>query len=67
MQDRVSNRSVDGLKLRRQLLKDTRIVFLTAGYSGKKFIFDRVGVGQGHDGGIIDPACTRELNDACGL
>ena len=43
-QDKVSSRSIDGLKLRRHLLRGAVVVFVTAGYSGKKFIFDRVRV-----------------------
>ena len=43
MQDKVASRSMDGLKLRRHLLRGAVVVFVTAGYSGKKFIFDKVG------------------------
>ena len=37
----VSARSTDGRKLRRHVLNGSVIVFITAGYSGKRFIFER--------------------------
>lgn len=39
--DKVLQRSLDGAKLRRNLLKGAVIVFITAGYSGKRFIFEK--------------------------
>jgi hypothetical protein len=42
LQDKVSSRSFDGRKLRRHVLRGAVIVFVTAGYSGKKFIFEKV-------------------------
>lgn len=37
----VSSRSVDGKRLRQHVLRGAVIVFITAGYSGKRFIFER--------------------------
>ena len=42
MQEKVSSRSFDGKRLRRHVLRGAVIVFVTAGYSGKKFIFEKV-------------------------
>lgn len=42
MQDKVGSRTVEGRRLRRHVLKGAVIVFITAGYSGKKFIFEKV-------------------------
>jgi carnosine synthase len=39
--DRVAARTAEGKRLRRQALKGAVIVFVTAGYSGKRFIFER--------------------------
>jgi hypothetical protein len=38
---RVSSRSMDGRRLRRHVLRGAVIVFITAGYSGKRFIFEK--------------------------
>ena len=43
-QEKVSSRSFDGRRLRRHVLRGAVIVFVTAGYSGKKFIFKKVRV-----------------------
>jgi hypothetical protein len=40
-QDLVGARTKDGRKLRRSVLKGSVIVFVTAGYSGKRFIFQK--------------------------
>lgn len=40
-QDKVGARTVEGRKLRRQVLKGSTIAFITAGYSGKRFIFEK--------------------------
>ena len=45
MQDKVGSRTLEGRRLRRHVLKGAVIVFITAGYSGKKFIFEKVIVG----------------------
>jgi biotin carboxylase len=37
----VSSRSLEGKRLRRHVLRGAVIVFITAGYSGKRFIFER--------------------------
>ena len=42
LQEKVSSRSFDGRRLRRHVLRGAVIVFITAGYSGKKFIFEKV-------------------------
>lgn len=42
MQTLVNARSKDGRTLRRHVLKDSWVVFITAGYSGKRFIFEKV-------------------------
>ena len=39
--DRVSARDAEGKRLRRQALRGAVVVFVTAGYSGKKFIFEK--------------------------
>ncbi|GIL64485.1 hypothetical protein Vafri_18388 [Volvox africanus] len=39
--DAVSSRTSDGRSLRRQVLKGAVMVFVTAGYSGKRFIFEK--------------------------
>eukprot|EP00887_Chlorella_sp_A99_P000177 scaffold13.g177.t1 len=39
--DRVAGRSMEGRKLRRHVLRGAVVVFITAGYSGKRFIFER--------------------------
>lgn len=39
--DAVSARSTTGKKLRRQVLKGAVMVFVTAGYSGKRFVFEK--------------------------
>ncbi|KFM27308.1 Carnosine synthase 1 [Auxenochlorella protothecoides] len=39
--DQVSARSVEGRTLRRHVLRGAVIVFITAGYSGKRFIFEK--------------------------
>lgn len=41
LQDMVSARTQEGRKLRRQVLKGAVMVFVTAGYSGKRFIFEK--------------------------
>ena len=42
LQEKVSSRSFDGKRLRRHVLRGAVIVFVTAGYSGKRFIFEKV-------------------------
>lgn len=42
VQEKVSSRTLDGKRLRRHVLRGAVIVFVTAGYSGKKFIFEKV-------------------------
>lgn len=37
----VSSRSVEGKRLRRHVLRGAVIVFVAAGYSGKRFIFEK--------------------------
>ena len=37
----VSSRSLEGRRLRRHVLRGAVIVFITAGYSGKRFIFEK--------------------------
>ena len=37
----VASRSLDGKRLRRHVLRGAVIVFITAGYSGKRFVFER--------------------------
>ncbi|KAK9812604.1 hypothetical protein WJX72_000445 [[Myrmecia] bisecta] len=39
--DRVNDRSLDGRQLRRHVLRGAVLVFITAGYSGKRFIFQK--------------------------
>ena len=39
--DRVAARSMEGRRLRRHILRGAVIVFITAGYSGKRFIFEK--------------------------
>jgi hypothetical protein len=39
--DAVSARTTTGKKLRRQVLKGAVMVFVTAGYSGKRFVFEK--------------------------
>lgn len=39
--DKVASRSLDGKKLRRHVLRGAVMVFVTAGYSGKKFVFEK--------------------------
>ena len=41
VQDKVSTRSMEAAQLRRHLLRGSVIVFVTAGYSGKRFIFTK--------------------------
>lgn len=41
LQDKVGARSLEGRKLRRSVLKGSVIAFVTAGYSGKRFIFEK--------------------------
>lgn len=40
-QDKVSERSVLGQKTRRSAVKGATLAFITAGYSGKRFIFEK--------------------------
>ena len=40
-QSAVTARNALGKKLRRQVISGAVMVFITAGYSGKKFIFDK--------------------------
>jgi carnosine synthase len=40
-QDKVGARTIEGRKLRRSVLKGSVIAFVTAGYSGKRFIFEK--------------------------
>eukprot|EP00775_Hariotina_reticulata_P008709 gene8709-8890_t len=40
-QDKVAARTVEGRKLRRRVLKGSVVAFITAGYSGKRFIFEK--------------------------
>lgn len=47
LQDKVGSRTLEGRRLRRHVLKGAVIVFITAGYSGKKFIFEKV-LGDAH-------------------
>lgn len=42
LQDKVGSRTLEGRRLRRHVLRGAVIVFITAGYSGKKFIFEKV-------------------------
>ena len=46
-QDKVGSRTLEGRRLRRHVLKGAVIVFITAGYSGKRFIFEKVPVPAG--------------------
>lgn len=39
--DKVSSRSVEGRRLRRHVMRGAVLVFITAGYSGKRFIFEK--------------------------
>lgn len=39
--DKVGSRTLEGRRLRRHVLKGAVIVFITAGYSGKRFIFEK--------------------------
>mmetsp|Transcript_14843 Transcript_14843/g.44835 ORF Transcript_14843/g.44835 Transcript_14843/m.44835 type:complete len:618 (-) Transcript_14843:511-2364(-) len=39
--EKLMGRNLEGKKLRRHVLRDTVIVFVTAGYSGKKFIYEK--------------------------
>jgi hypothetical protein len=41
VQEASQNRSVEGRRVRRELLKDGVMVFITSGYSGKRFIFEK--------------------------
>lgn len=41
LQDKVGARTIEGRKLRRSVLKGSVIAFVTAGYSGKRFIFEK--------------------------
>lgn len=41
LQDRLSTPSLYASQLRRTVLKGAVVVFITAGYSGKRFIFER--------------------------
>ena len=41
MQDRLDAPSLQAQQLRRTVLKGAVVVFITAGYSGKRFIFER--------------------------
>jgi carnosine synthase len=41
VQDKVGARTIEGRKLRRSVLKGSVIAFVTAGYSGKRFIFEK--------------------------
>ncbi len=41
LQDAVNSRTTDGRSLRRTVLKGAVMVFVTAGYSGKRFIFEK--------------------------
>jgi hypothetical protein len=40
-QDTVAARTPDGRRLRRRLLKGVVVVFVVAGYQGKRFIYER--------------------------
>jgi len=40
-QDKVGTRTLEGRQLRRSVLKGAVIAFITAGYSGKRFIFEK--------------------------
>ncbi|KAA6416926.1 MAG: glutathione synthetase ATP-binding domain [Trebouxia sp. A1-2] len=39
--DKVGSRTLEGRRLRRHVLKGAVIIFITAGYSGKRFIFEK--------------------------
>lgn len=41
VQGKVDGRTLDAKKLRRHVLRGAVVVFVTAGYSGKRFIFER--------------------------
>ena len=43
LQDKVGSRTMEGRRLRQHVLRGAVIVFITAGYSGKRFIFEKVG------------------------
>ncbi|KAI8466821.1 MAG: ATP-grasp domain-containing protein [Monoraphidium minutum] len=40
-EDKVSLRTVEGRRLRRSVLKGAVVAFITAGYSGKRFVFEK--------------------------
>lgn len=40
-EDKVTMRSVEGRRLRRSVLKGAVVAFITAGYSGKRFVFEK--------------------------
>lgn len=39
-QERVNSRTTEGARLRRHVLRGAVVVFITAGYSSKRFIFE---------------------------
>ncbi len=39
--EKVGSRTLEGAKLRRHVLRGAVIVFVTAGYSGKRFVFEK--------------------------
>jgi hypothetical protein len=57
----VASRTLDGAKLRRHVLRGAVIVFVTAGYSGKRFVFDKakeLGVRTVILDGALSPSCS---------
>jgi hypothetical protein len=82
LQERLDAPSLYAQQLRRTVLKDAVIVFITAGYSGKRFVFERckqLGVRSividGHDSwseqlvadGLIEDFVGMDFADAEGL
>lgn len=61
MQAKLGSRSLDSFKLRRHLLHGAVVVFVTAGYSGKRFIFEKVAPTCSITG-LVDSAVTFALH-----
>ena len=67
----MTQRSMEGRRLRRHVLRGAVIVFVTAGYSGKRFIYEKVGCALSLPAAVapwLRPArCppAAELTEAC--
>ena len=65
LQDKVGSRTMEGRRLRQHVLRGAVIVFITAGYSGKRFIFEKVGPRVDQNTGLLQWGASKVILPPC--